>query len=114
MVEIDFVEDKENFQWKGHGPLLPKEGSISIPRGFKPQLGVQLTPAAPITALSVQSEWRMIAVGTVHGFVLFDYLNKKIVATKWTVIEGMFVYEPVPHVQWIKVNNSGRPLDNRT
>ncbi|KAL9956887.1 hypothetical protein ACROYT_G038440 [Oculina patagonica] len=85
MVEIDFTEDKENFQWKGHGPLLPKEGSITVPAGFKLQAGLQLIPAAPVSALVVETRWGLLAAGTVHGFILYDYLNKKTVTTKWTV-----------------------------
>lgn len=85
MVEIDFTEDKENFQWKGHGPLLPKEGSITVPTGFKLQTGLQLIPAAPVSALVVETPWGLLAAGTVHGFIVYDYLTKKTVTTKWTV-----------------------------
>lgn len=85
MIEIDFTEDKENFQWKGHGPLLPKEGSIPVPAGFKLQTGLQLIPAAPVNALVMETRWGLLAAGTVHGFILYDYLNKKTVTTKWTV-----------------------------
>ena len=88
MIEIDFTEDKENFQWKGHGPLLPKEGSIPVPAGFKLQTGLQLIPAAPVNALVVETRWGLLAAGTVHGFILYDYLNKKTVTTKWTVSQG--------------------------
>lgn len=75
MTEIDFTEDKENFKWKGHGPLLPKEGSVSI-------------PAAPVSALSVETGWGLLAAGTIHGFILYDFMNKKTVTTKWTVSQG--------------------------
>ncbi|KAM7448355.1 Lethal(2) giant larvae protein 1 [Porites harrisoni] len=85
MEELDFTEDKENFQWKGHGPLLPKEGSITVPAGFKLQTGLQLIPAAPVSALAVDTRWGLIAAGTVHGFVVYDCLNKKMVTSKWTV-----------------------------
>lgn len=85
MTEIDFTEDKENFKWKGHGPLLPKEGSVSIPAGFKLQTGLQLIPAAPVSALSVETGWGLLAAGTIHGFILYDFMNKKTVTTKWTV-----------------------------
>ena len=88
MVEIDFTEDKENFQWKGHGPLLPKEGSITVPAGFKLQTGLQLIPAAPVSALVVEARWGLLAAGTVHGFIVYDYLSKKTVTTKWTVSQG--------------------------
>ena len=92
MMEIDFTEDKENFQWKGHGPLLPKEGSVTVPPGFKLQLGLQLIPAAPISSLAVESRWGLLAAGTVHGFILFDYLNKKHISSKWTVSQGKVVF----------------------
>lgn len=88
MEELDFTEDKENFQWKGHGPLLPKEGSITVPAGFKLQTGLQLIPAAPVSALAVDTRWGLIAAGTVHGFVVYDSLNKKMVTSKWTVSQG--------------------------
>ena len=88
MTEIDFTEDKENFKWKGHGPLLPKEGSVSIPAGFKLQTGLQLIPAAPVSALSVETGWGLLAAGTIHGFILYDFMNKKTVTTKWTVSQG--------------------------
>lgn len=93
MVEIDFTEDKENFQWKGHGPLLPKEGSIAVPAGFKLQTGLQLIPAAPVSALVVETRWGLLAAGTVHGFILYDFLNKKTVTTKWTVSQGKLYFE---------------------
>ena len=88
MTEIDFTEDKENFKWKGHGPLLPKEGSVSIPAGFKLQTGLQLIPAAPVSALAVETGWGLLAAGTIHGFILYDFMNKKTVTTKWTVSQG--------------------------
>jgi len=92
MIEIDFTEDKENFQWKGHGPLLPKEGSITVAAGFKLQTGLQLIPAAPVNALVVETRWGLLAAGTVHGFILYDYLNKKTVTTKWTVSQGKLYF----------------------
>ena len=91
MTEIDFTEDKENFKWKGHGPLLPKEGSISVPPGFKLQSGLQLIPAAPVSALVVETHWGLLAAGTVHGFILYDYINKKTATTKWTVSQGKVI-----------------------
>ena len=92
MIEIDFTEDKENFQWKGHGPLLPKEGSISVPAGFKLQTGLQLIPAAPVSALAMETRWGLLAAGTIHGFILYDYLSKKTVSTKWTVSQGKLCF----------------------
>lgn len=35
MIEIDFIEDKENFKWKGYGSLFFKEGLVLIFFGFK-------------------------------------------------------------------------------
>lgn len=84
-MEVDLVEDKEKLQWKGHGPLLPKEGQISVPRGFQPKHAIQVIPAAPITALAYQHSWHALAAGTCHGFGLIDLENKKVVTTHCTV-----------------------------
>lgn len=84
-MEVDLVEDKEKLQWKGHGPLTPKEGQIAVQRGFQPKHAIQFIPAAPITALAFQDKWHALAAGTCHGFGLVDLENKKVSTTHCTV-----------------------------
>ena len=58
LTEIQLIEEKDHhYEWKGHGPLSAKEGSITVQRGFVPQLALQLNPAAPVTALTTYSDW---------------------------------------------------------
>ncbi|XP_054154460.1 LLGL scribble cell polarity complex component 2-like [Oppia nitens] len=82
---LNIVGDKDGFVWKGHSQLTSKSGNIKFEVGYQPSSIVQLQPPAAITALSLYSEWGLIAAGTAHGFVMFDYQSRKSVLTKTTL-----------------------------
>ena len=79
------VEETTGFTWKGHDQLHIKTGGIKVDPGFHPQYVVQVHPPAAVTALTVNSEWSLISAGTAHGFVVFDYIQKKVVYHKSTL-----------------------------
>ncbi|KAG8174350.1 hypothetical protein JTE90_005791, partial [Oedothorax gibbosus] len=82
---VNIVSDRDNFVWKGHDQLTLKSGPLKFETGFVPATVQQLTPPAAITAISLHSEWNLLAAGTAHGFALFDYLQKKAVMSKCTL-----------------------------
>lgn len=82
---MNIVSDRDNFVWKGHEALKPRDGEVKYPAGFQPTAMVQLYPPAACTALAFHSEWQLLAAGTAHGFALFDYAQKKPIATRCTL-----------------------------
>ncbi|CAH1794883.1 unnamed protein product [Owenia fusiformis] len=84
-VTVNIVSDRDNFVWKGHEALKVRAGDVKFEAGFQPSVVMQLHPPAACTALAVQTEWQLIAAGTAHGYGLFDYAQKKEVATKCTL-----------------------------
>lgn len=85
VVQVNFVGDRDSFVWKGHDPLQVKGTPVKCEGGFRPDLVVQLSPPAGVTALALQSKWGLIAAGTAHGFSVLDYVQKKAVASKCTL-----------------------------
>ena len=83
--QLNIVGDKDGFVWKGHSQLTPKSGNVKFDSGYQPSSVVQLQPPAAITALSIYSEWGLLAAGTAHGFGIFDYTHRKVVSTKSTL-----------------------------
>lgn len=84
-IYVQIVNDRDNFVWKGHEALTPKDDAIKIPPGFQPITVLQMTPPAACTALALNSEWGLVAAGTAHGFALFDYMQKKPVMSRCTL-----------------------------
>ncbi|XP_052070138.1 lethal(2) giant larvae protein homolog 1-like isoform X2 [Mytilus californianus] len=82
---MNIVSDRDNFVWKGHEALKPRDGEVKYAAGFQPTAVIQLYPPAACTALAFHSEWQLMAAGTAHGFALFDYAQKKPVATRCTL-----------------------------
>ncbi|CAN7985436.1 unnamed protein product [Ixodes hexagonus] len=85
VVQVNFVGDRDSFVWKGHDPLQAKTTPVKCDGGFRPDLVVQLSPPAGVTALALQTKWGLIAAGTAHGFSVLDYVQKKAVASKCTL-----------------------------
>lgn len=73
VATMDLLQEREGFTWKGHDRLNPRNGSLFFPPGFQPSMLVQCMPPAAVTAVSLHSEWNLVAFGTSHGFGLFDY-----------------------------------------
>lgn len=76
-VTINLVGDCDGFVWKSHDKLSVRSGTIEMPSGFQPKGMVQLWPPAAVSALALHSDWGLVAVGTGHGFAVFDYVREK-------------------------------------
>lgn len=85
MIDINVIENLEGFEWKGHGPLSLRPGSLNKQYGIIPKKILQLKPSAPITAVAMESAWGLLAVGTCHGLVVYDYISSKVSLVKCTV-----------------------------
>lgn len=84
-VTVNIVSDRDNFVWKGHEAVVPREGDVKYPAGFQPMCIMQMYPPAACTALAFHSEWQLVGAGTAHGFGLLDYVQKKEVARRCTL-----------------------------
>ncbi|XP_053327860.1 lethal(2) giant larvae protein homolog 1 isoform X2 [Spea bombifrons] len=85
VAALDLLQDREGFTWKGHDKLTPRNGSLFFPPGFQTTLLVQCVPPAAVTAVSLHSEWSLVAFGTSHGFGLFDYHRRSPVLARCTL-----------------------------
>lgn len=77
---MNLVSDRDGFVWKGHDQLKVRphylnESSPLIENGLHVTGILQVLPPAAITCIALQSSWNLVAAGTGHGLVLFDYHN---------------------------------------
>lgn len=84
-VKLNLVDDKDGFVWKGHSSLPTRNGKIKFNSGYQPTSLLQINPPAAITSLSISTQWEVIAVGTAHGFGLYDYTTKAVLVNKTTL-----------------------------
>lgn len=63
IATINVVADRENFSWRGHGPLEVKNLPSKLATGFHPVCVVQMLPPVPCTALAFQPEWQLYVGG---------------------------------------------------
>ncbi|GAB6025766.1 UDP-N-acetylmuramoyl-L-alanyl-D-glutamate--2, 6-diaminopimelate ligase, variant 4 [Chamberlinius hualienensis] len=82
---INIVSDRDGFVWKGHDRLTLRKGPMKFAPGFKTNVVLQMHPPAAVTALSLRVDWGLLAVGTAHGFGLFDFIQNKCVVAKCTL-----------------------------
>lgn len=80
ITTMDLVSDRDGFIWKGHDQLkvknqLLKDDSLPVEDGLQVSGVLQVLPPAAITCVALQSNWNLVAAGTAHGLVLFDYLS---------------------------------------
>lgn len=80
VTTMNLVRDRDGFVWKGHDQLtvksqLLKDDALPIEDGLQVAGVLQVLPPAAITCLALQSSWNLVAAGTAHGLVLFDYLS---------------------------------------
>uniref|UniRef100_A0A670JTW8 LLGL scribble cell polarity complex component 1 n=1 Tax=Podarcis muralis TaxID=64176 RepID=A0A670JTW8_PODMU len=68
---VDLLQDREGFTWKGHDRL--------------PCVLVQCMPPAAVTAVTLHSEWNLVAFGTSHGFGVYDYYRRNSVLARCTL-----------------------------
>lgn len=80
ITTMNLVSDRDGFIWKGHDQLNVKSQlltskSLPIEDGLQVTGILQVLPPGAITCLALQSNWNLVAAGTGHGLVLFDYYN---------------------------------------
>nr|CAG4643000.1 EOG090X00I4 [Ilyocryptus agilis] len=85
VTQINIVSDRDNFVWKGHDKLPVRKGSFSYKAGFQPSCVIQLHPPAAATALALNADWSVVAVGTAHGLAVYDINHHKEVVAKCTL-----------------------------
>ncbi|KAK9500860.1 hypothetical protein O3M35_002038 [Rhynocoris fuscipes] len=86
VVTMNIVSSRDGFVWKGHGALGKRnQDQIQSGNGFNITSLLQLHPPAAVTALALQSNWGLIAVGTAHGIALYDFIKAEPVIVKCTL-----------------------------
>nr|CAG4640608.1 EOG090X00I4 [Eulimnadia texana] len=85
VATMNVVSDRDNFVWKGHDKLAVRGEAVSLKPGFQPSSVLQLHPPAAITALVLNADWSVLAVGTAHGLALYDCVQHKGVLSKCTL-----------------------------
>lgn len=89
VTTVNLVSDRDGFVWKGHEAL--KVRSQYVDDGYTTEEGItvssvlQVLPPAAITCIALESEWNLIAAGTAHGLVIFDYSTNQTVLQKCTL-----------------------------
>ncbi|TNN50588.1 Lethal(2) giant larvae 2 [Liparis tanakae] len=101
---VDLLQGQEGFRWKGHTQLDVREEPVLFPPGFQPFALVQCQPPAVVTALTLHSEWKLVAFGTSHGFGLYDYQQKNNVLVRCTLnpSDQLAMEGPLSRVKSIK------------
>ncbi|KAJ3607796.1 hypothetical protein NHX12_024847 [Muraenolepis orangiensis] len=101
---VDLLQGQEGFRWKGHTRLDVREEPVLFPPGFQPFALVQCQPPAVVTALTLHSEWKLVAFGTSHGFGLYDYQQRNTVLVKCTLnpSDQLAMEGPLSRVKSIK------------
>lgn len=86
ITSINLVSSHDSFVWKGHDQLNIKGNVDSNIQSAIQIIGiVQIFPPAAITCLDLQTDWGLVAAGTAHGLILFDYKNHNPVLHKCTL-----------------------------
>ncbi|XP_056285013.1 LLGL scribble cell polarity complex component 2 isoform X2 [Pseudoliparis swirei] len=101
---VDLLQGQEGFRWKGHTQLDVRQEPVLFPPGFQPFALVQCQPPAVVTALTLHSEWKLVAFGTSHGFGLYDYQQKNNVLVRCTLnpSDQLAMEGPLSRVKSIK------------
>uniref|UniRef100_U5EW29 Lethal(2) giant larvae protein n=1 Tax=Corethrella appendiculata TaxID=1370023 RepID=U5EW29_9DIPT len=87
-VKMDLVSDRDSFVWKGHGALNLKQRLSEEPAhfdGINFTNLIQIHPPAAITCIALQSKWNLVAAGTAHGLILYDFNSQQPVLRKCTL-----------------------------
>uniref|UniRef100_A0A3Q3JYS0 LLGL scribble cell polarity complex component 2 n=1 Tax=Monopterus albus TaxID=43700 RepID=A0A3Q3JYS0_MONAL len=101
---VDLLQGQEGFRWKGHTRLDARDEPVLFPPGFQPFALVQCQPPAVVTALTLHSEWKLVAFGTSHGFGVYDYQQKNSILIKCTLnpSDQLAMEGPLSRVKSIK------------
>ncbi|OQV22688.1 Lethal(2) giant larvae protein-like protein 2 [Hypsibius exemplaris] len=84
-VKVQLVGEEFGYVWRGTQSLAYREGNLESFAGFQGVLNVQLDPPSEVTALTIQPEWQLLAVGSGHGFALIDYAHQRQLFTHTTL-----------------------------
>lgn len=79
--------------WKGSQRLGLKGKSekeknqiiLQFPSGYQPFCVLQVLPPAAITSIALHSGWHLVALGTAHGLVLYDFKMEMVTLHKCTL-----------------------------
>jgi len=82
---LNLMEGNDCYVWKGHDSLPVHGGDILFPPGFHPKTVVQVSPPAMCTTLAVHATWQLFAIGTAHGYGLYDFMQNKPVFSRCTL-----------------------------
>lgn len=86
ITSVNLVSTHDNFVWKGHDQLdIKLKEHTKIQDSIKAIGIVQIFPPAAVTCLELQTDWGLVAAGTAHGLLLFDYKNHNPVLHKCTL-----------------------------
>ncbi|XP_059620725.1 lethal(2) giant larvae protein-like [Phlebotomus argentipes] len=89
VTTMNLVSDRDGFVWKGHDQLNVRQqlldDTYTTDEGIQVVSVLQVLPPAGITAVALESSWNLVAAGTGHGLVLFDYFNQRPVLHKCTL-----------------------------
>lgn len=89
VTTVNLVSDRDGFVWKGHEALKVRpqhvDDGYTTEEGITVSSVLQVLPPAAITCVALQSEWNLIAAGTAHGLVIFDYSTNQTVLQKCTL-----------------------------
>uniref|UniRef100_A0A182J2K7 Lethal(2) giant larvae protein n=1 Tax=Anopheles atroparvus TaxID=41427 RepID=A0A182J2K7_ANOAO len=89
VTTMNLVSDRDGFVWKGHDQLKVKrqllEENAPFIEGVNFMGVLQVLPPAAVTCIAMQSKWSLVAAGTAHGLVLFDYQTQTPVLHKCTL-----------------------------
>lgn len=80
VTTMNLVSDRDGFVWKGHDQLTVRKSLLDeemppVSDGVQVTGVLQVLPPAAINCLALQTTWNLIAAGTAHGLVIFDYVN---------------------------------------
>ncbi|XP_037913166.1 lethal(2) giant larvae protein isoform X2 [Hermetia illucens] len=91
VTTMNLVSDRDGFIWKGHDELKIRQNYLEENAGPVEESGIQINgvlqilPPATVTCLALQSDWNLIAAGTAHGLVLYDYSNHQPILSRCTL-----------------------------
>lgn len=89
VTTMNLVSDRDGFIWKGHDQLKVRTNLLQeytkVQNGLEVLSVLQVLPPAAITCVALQTRWDLVAAGTAHGLVLFDYQHDTPVFHKCTL-----------------------------
>ena len=66
-------------------------GSVKLTPGYQLHALIQLYPPATVSALTLNTDWQLVGMGTSHGFALFDYLQSRDLLIRCTLDPAMLL-----------------------